>query len=254
MVKREVRESILAKLNNVSRQALSQRAKRIKEKYGPMSTDEAIYIIAHMEGIDLSKYLSLEVLDRIRSIIPRETKNIEVPTRKTVPNALKARRGKKHKISYPLVSGGTIQKANTIGEDEFPKVFILENSIRNLIKQRLCKIQKDWWPALIPKEVLDSVNRVVNKEMKIPYREKRGGEPLLYCNFNDLKKIIIDPNNLPHFLDVIYDPEWFKVKMEEVYMSRNNLAHSILLSKDDIARINVFYNEWARLLETAKIK
>ena len=41
--------------------------------------------------------------------------------------------------------------------------------------------------------------------------------------------------------------------MEDVYIARNNLAHSIPLSKDDIARINVFYNDWARVLETAKI-
>ena len=253
MVKREVRNELLAKLNNISHQALSKRAMRIKEKYGPLSTDEAVYIIAHTEGIDLSKHLPLGILDRIRSIIPREIKERK-PFSQEIKAKTKPKRKQKSKISYPLVLSSFIQKATAIGEDEFPKIFILENSIRNLIKMRLAPIKKDWWPLLIPKEVLANVNRIIKKEKKNPHREKRGDEPLLYCNFNDLKKIIIDATNFPYFQDVIYDSGWFRVKMEEVYMSRNNLAHSILLSKDDIARINVFYNEWARLLEAAEIK
>jgi len=106
---------------------------------------------------------------------------------------------------------------------------------------------------LIPEQVLKNVQRVLNQELKHPHREKRGKEQLMYCNFDDLKKIIIDEKNYPHFQNVIIDSGWFKVKMEEVYMARNNLAHSILLSTDDMARINVFYNEWARLLDSAGI-
>ncbi len=76
----------------------------------------------------------------------------------------------------------------------------------------------------------------------------------MYCNFDDLRKIIADDNNYPFFQDVVIDIDWFKVKMQEVYMARNNLAHSIPLSKDDFSSIILFYNQWARLLESAGIK
>jgi hypothetical protein len=250
VVKREVREKLLTKLG-ISHQALSKRARRLKEKYGPMTTDEAVYIIAHLEGIDLSRYLPLQALDRIRSMIPRETKNREFG-REASPKA-KSNQKKRTKISYPLVTSSFIHKVNAIAEDEFPKIFVLENSIRSLIRLKLSSVQDDWWPKLIPSQVLENVQRVLKKELKYPHREKRGEELLMYCNFDDLKKIIIDETNYPHFQNVIIDSGWFRVKMEEVYMARNNLVHSILLSKDDISRINVFYNEWARLLDSAGI-
>jgi hypothetical protein len=251
VVKREIRESLLKKLK-VSKQALSQRANRLKEKHGPMTTDEAVYIIAHMEGIDLSKQLPLATLDKIRALVPREVAQAsevsQVFTRK------RNSRKPKPKQTYPLVANALFQKARAAGDDAFPRVFILENSIRSLIRLRLSPVDKDWWPNLIPKPVIDSVDRIIKKEKKFPYRENRGSEPLMYCNFDDLRKIIADNNNWPHFQDVIIKLDWFEVKMEEVYMARNNLAHSVPLSKDDFSGIILFYNQWARLLESAGIK
>lgn len=252
MVNSEIRESLLKKLK-ISKQALSQRANRLKEKHGPMTTDEAVYIIAHMEGIDLSRQLPLTMLDRIRALIPREVPPTP-PVLKVSPTKKVIKKRKSEQAKYPLVTKVLIQKARIAGDDAFPRVFVLENSIRSLIKLKLLPIDKDWWPNLIPKPVLESVERTLKKEKKFPYREKRGNEPLFYCNFDDLKKIIVDDNNYPYFQDVIIDVDWFKVKMQEVYMARNNLAHSVPLSKDDFSSIILFYNQWARLLESAGIK
>lgn len=252
MVKREIRESLLKKLK-ISKQALSQRANRLKEKHGPMTTDEAVYIIAHMEGIDLSKHLPLAVLDRIRALVPKEVGQ-SAQAQRVAKKKETTRKQKSKQDTYPLVTNAFIQKARNMGDDAFPRVFILENSIRSLIRFRLSPVDKDWWLNLIPKPVIDSVDRTIKKEKKFPYREKRGSEPLMYCNFDDLRKIIADNNNWPHFQDVIIKLDWFEVKMEEVYMARNSLAHSVPLSKDDFSSINLFYNQWARLLESAGIK
>ncbi|MDP2930407.1 MAG: hypothetical protein Q8N56_02240 [bacterium] len=252
MIKREVRESLLEKLK-ISKQALSQRANRLKEKHGPMTTEEAVYIIAHTEGVDLSKYLPLAMLDRIRSLIPREINQTSEISQVSAKKKI-SRKPKPQKASYPLVTSTLFQKAKAAGDDAFPRVFILENSIRSLIKLRLSSVDGNWWPKLIPKQVIESVDRTMKKERKYPYREKRGNEPLMYCNFDDLRKIIADDNNYPFFQDVVIDIDWFKVKMQEVYMARNNLAHSIPLSKDDFSSIILFYNQWARLLESAGIK
>ena len=95
MVKHEVREKLLTKLR-ISHQALSKRAKRLKEKHGPMTTDEAVYIVAHLEGIDLSRYLPLQYLDRIRSMIPRETREREFDR----PAVLKPKSKQKKETKY----------------------------------------------------------------------------------------------------------------------------------------------------------
>ena len=249
MVNRHIWRELFAILG-VTPQALSQRAKRLKDKYGPMTTDEAVYIIAHMEGIDLSKHLSLEMLDRVRSLVPREI-NPQYTKNQTRPTKTKVATRKKTVVSYPLVKGIFIQRVVTIGGEALPQLVVLENSIRGLIEQTLSKVQSDWWTTLVPSGVQKNVLRTIDKEKKYPYREKRGTKPLMYCNFADLKEIVVV--NYSAFQIVIVDIEWFKAKMDEIYMARNNLAHSILLSDDDISRIALFYRDWSRLLQAANV-
>ncbi len=250
MVNPAVRQKLLIKLG-VSKQALSQRAKRLKDTYGPMTTEEAVYVIAHMEGVDLSKSLPLAMLDRIRALVPRQ-----VPTLTPTLISSQSRRRKngskrKQSVSYPLINISLIDVANKLGAEVYPQAFILENSIRVLIKVRLSRLDKNWWDNLVPSDVKTDVARTMKREIRYPYRDKRGDHPLLYSNFADLKKIILANQSV--FSDVIIDFEWFKVRMDEVYMARNNLAHAVSLSKDDVSRIALFNPDWARLLTAAGI-
>lgn len=249
MIDRSVKKLLLAKLN-ISSQALSQRAKKIKSSFGPMSTEEAVYVIAHQEGIDLSRILSVEIIDRIRSLVPKE-----LPKLKGAPNSsiVRIKRPKKTHRFYPLVTNNLISRTVSIGDESFPQIFILENSIRNLIIQKLTKAHgKDWWLIANIKGVRDTVQRTIDKEKKYPHREKRGLHEVYYSNFADLKQIIL--NERKHFSDVIVDFQWFEVEMNEVYMARNLLAHSVVISADDASRIRVFYRDWSRLLESAGYK
>lgn len=250
MTNRKVQSEILNKLK-VSRQALNQRAKRLKDKYGPMTTTDAVYIIGHIEGIDLAKYLPLDILDRIRSLIPKDVKPKPVLS-KAILKKLNLTKKRKSAASYPLVSATFIKQVVIIGDEAFPQIVVLENSMRAFINHTLSAKRKDWWLSLVPSHVQKNVRRILEIEKKYPYREKRGNKPLMYCNFADLKDIVIA--NYLAFKNVIVDLEWFSAKMNEVYMARNNLAHSVLLTKDDMTRIALFYRDWSRLLDTAKIK
>jgi len=250
MVDRKVRKLLFKKLQ-VTPQALSQRAKRIKSSYGPMSTDEAVYVIAHQEGIDLSRYLSIQVIDRVRSLVP---KDLPRPAGITPSKTVKAKKTKRATTSsYPMVKESMISRSVTIGNESFPQVFVLENSIRNLIIAKLKKAYgSDWWNKARIKGIRDTVQRTIDKEKKHPHRERRGLHPIFYSNFADLKQIILNERN--QFTDVIIDCQWFEVEMDQVYMARNSLAHSVLISEDDVSRIRLFYRDWARLLESADVK
>ena len=100
MIDRSVKKLVLEKAK-ITSQALSQRAKKIKSSFGPMSTEEAVYVIAHQEGIDLSRILSIDVIDRVRSLVPKE-----IPKAKEIQKSTKSKRPKtlKPAQSYPLVS------------------------------------------------------------------------------------------------------------------------------------------------------
>ena len=237
-----VRREILEKLG-ISRQALSQRASKIKRDLGPITTEEAVYVIGHLEGIDLSRFLPISTLDRIRSLVPREIKPTKISEQRV--RSVK----KKQERHYPLVNSTGINIASKLGNDSYTKLFILENSIRALIVKKLGVLRRDWWDIYVPLKVKNNVARTINKEKHYPYREARGSDPLYYANFSDLSTIILE--NKEVFRDIILDFDWFKVKMEEIYMARNNLAHCVPLTRDDVSRINLFFSDWARLLETA---
>ena len=250
MVNRKVRKLLLEMLR-ISPQALSQRAKRIKSGFGPMSTDEAVYVIAHQEGIDLSRHLPIEIIDTVRSLVPKDLPKPSAPATHRTTSVKKKKRAATS--SYPLVKESMISKSVAIGQESFPQVFVLENSIRNLIIARLTKAyDADWWNKARIKNIRDNVQRTIDKEKKYPHREKRGLYPIFYSNFADLKQIIL--NESKYFNDVIIDFQWFAVEMDQVYMARNSLAHSVLLTEDDASKIRLFYRDWARLLDSAGIK
>jgi len=248
MVNKEVRKQLLARLG-VTKQALSLRAKKLKDSYGPMTSEEAVYVIAHVEGLDLSKHLPLATLDRIRALVPRPLpvtspsgpRATSVPAPRPAPTR-----------TYPLVSESLSATALSLGRSVYPTLFLLENSMRSLVSTRLAKTGPDWWDNLAPVGVKSNVARTMKKENRFPWREKRGSHPLYYANFADLKELIV--SNIPSFSDVIVNVDWFKVLMDDVYMARNNLAHCVPLSNDDITRINLLYRDWARLLNSAGIK
>lgn len=245
-----VRDKVLNKLN-IKQPALSYRAKKIKEAYGPMTTEEAVYVIAHILEIDLSKYLPIAILDRIRSLVPRELP-IKPSTQLQAGPVYPSKSKQKKPKPYPLVKTVLAKIGENLGSSVYPQLFIIENSIRELISMRLSIKGANWWDLYVPGEVRRNVNRTITKEKRFPYRESRGDHPLSYSNFSDLKEIIL--NNPNDFQDVILDFEWFKVKMDEIYMVRNNIAHCVPLTRDDISRINLFLRDWARLLDTAGLK
>jgi hypothetical protein len=251
MLNPKVRRELLQKLGGITPQALSQRAKRIKDSYGPMKTEEAVYVIAHMEGIDLSKQLPIATLDRIRALVPRQVPTAPKISSTPVPRVEKKSRRSKVP-SYPMVKASLNKVAEDLGAQVYPQLFLLENSIRALIGTRLSRLNSSWWNLHVPSRVQQNVSRTMSREKRFPYREARGNHPLSYANFSDLKEIILA--NPSEFHDIILDFEWFKVRMDEIYMARNNLAHCVPLSKDDISRISLFFRDWARLLETARIR
>jgi hypothetical protein len=246
MVDREIRAELLGLLR-ITPQALSLRAQKLKSKYGPMSTDEAVYIIAHQSGIDISKYLSVEQVDRTRSLLPRDLPVVSLTKKAKEPRSKRKKAGS-YLTSYPLVGAKEIAKSVLIGGETFPQVFILENSIRNLISEKLeTAFGKTWWESARIKSIRDNVQKTIDKEKKFPHREKRGLHPIYYSNFADLKQIILNERNC--FSDVIVDFQWFEVEMDQVYMARNSLAHSVPITDDDASRIRLFFRDWARLLE-----
>jgi hypothetical protein len=133
----------------------------------------------------------------------------------------------------------------------YPKMYLLENSIRSVINRVLtAKHGKDWWDTQAPSAVRKLVQGRKDKEDKIPWHGKRGAHEIYYSDFSDLQNII--EKNWVDFDPIIHKQQWIKQWLEELEPARNTLAHNNPVSDNEQKRIEVFYNDWAALIEANK--
>lgn len=243
-IKKEIRDQLISIFGSAA--TLTRRKKELQQSHGPMTADEAGYVLAHLRGIDLNSHLPISVLDRVRALVPR---GLPIPA--SAPAKAISVQKKASYPPYPLLGKREVSRAYKLGAEVYPILFVLENSIRKYIEIKLSVHGDDWWDTQVDPDVKNSVTRIIRIEQRYPYRDRRGDHPLLYTNFLDLKKIVLF--NEVEFLNEIIDMQWFEVHMDEVYMVRNNIAHCVPISPDDINRLKLFHRDWARLMDAAGI-
>src|SRR5690348_17094435 len=65
-----VRKELVKRLGNITKQALSGRVARLKQVL-PMTTADAVYVLAHRERIDIGRHLDSESLARVTDLVSR---------------------------------------------------------------------------------------------------------------------------------------------------------------------------------------
>lgn len=246
---RQLRNDLLKKLG-VTPQRLSQRVAQVKRLYGPMTTEEGTYVLAHQEGIDLPKYLDQATVDRVRSMVPKDVGSASPPT-------IQKRRGKTL-ATKPIRIAPSLEVVDamlpaSVAEDAsrmasiYPQMYVLENSIRTVIARVLrAKYGNDWWSKRAPKEVQGKVKDRRDKESKTPWHGKRGSHDIFYSDFSDLRKLIV--GSWGDFKPIFPTQQWITQKLEELEPPRNILAHHNPVSKQDIKRIELYSDDWIALL------
>jgi hypothetical protein len=245
---RKLRAELLSRLG-CSPQALSKRAKVIKKNHGPMSTEDAVYLIAHKKGIDLSKYLEKSIVDGVRNLVPQEGQGRETQLR--TRNAGERTILIKIDTNIPAVDA---MLSTSLADDMkkmaqlYPLQYLLENSLRVVIKRVLEKKHgPGWWEGKVNKRTKDDVTDRKLKEAKQPWHGKRGQHEIYYSDFTDLKKIIF--KNWDDFKDIFPSQPWIFQKLDELEHPRNVIAHNNPLGKDDTKRIELYFSDWMNLLK-----
>jgi hypothetical protein len=252
---RELKAALLDKLG-VTPQRLSQRADQVKRLYGPMSTEDATYVLAHQRGLDLTKYLDQSAVDRVRGLLPAAPVPVAAPTRPAKARAKAAPASRPIRIApnlelvdamLPAAVADAAAKMATI----YPKLYIFENSIRNVIVRVLqAKHGKDWWTKSVPKGVQKTVLDRKAQEDKKPWHGKRGMYEIYYSNFGDLRDIIT--SNWPDFEPIFLKQPWITQRLDELEPPRNIIAHNNPLSKQEESRVDLYFNDWIALLNARR--
>jgi hypothetical protein len=176
MINRELRQALLDKLN-ISPSALSQRIKRLKKQI-PMTTDQGAYLIAHQEGIPIDKYLSPEMLARVRELVQQvhgiSNTTVEISPKKCRKSVSQRQIviAKEFKVTDPILPDSKLNEAKEMAA-LYPLLYVLENSIREFIDRIMTSnYGVDWWENVSAKLKRDVQNRMTD-EKKHSWHQRR---------------------------------------------------------------------------------
>ena len=260
-----LRADLATKLD-VKERRLYQLAARMNAEHGPMGTDDAMYVLAQLSGLNLTKYIDdRDVVDRIRVIADRV--RAAMPMTETARTATRpqaqAPAGRPRKPVTRTIRVGSVGAAaelllpKSVEDDAermsnlYPKIYLLENSIRTVISRVMTtKHGSDWWSKRVSTGVKNKVQGRREKEEKAPWHGSRGTHDIYYSDFADLKDILV--KNWVDFDHIFPNQPWITVKLEELEPARNTLAHHNPVPAKEQTRFDVYFDDWATLVAAKK--
>lgn len=256
MVNKQLKEALLNKLR-ITPQALSQRCQQLKTQI-PMSTEDAVYIIAQQNGIRLDKYLNEEKINQVRILLQQlssQSPSTSVKTRKQddkhIAKSYVFRIGKDFRLTDPILPRKKLVEASEMS-GVFPYIYVLENSIREFIdKIMTTKFGADWWDSQAPPELKKDVSKKMATDKKDSWHQRRGDRPIDYLDLIELPRVM---NKIGQFVvpDIIPSLEWFRELVKEVYKSRCVVCHMNPLEKNNADAVMVRFIQWEKLIDANK--
>lgn len=123
--------------------------------------------------------------------------------------------------------------------------FCLENSVRELVSERLTEVSGTaWWEQRASAKVKEKVRVRQEKEGNERWHIARGQSEIFYTDFGDLKSLIL--NNFADFEDLFPDQNWISSRLDELESSRNIIAHSNVLDEREMGRLHLYLQDWIR--------
>ncbi len=250
---RRLKADLLKKLGDVTPQRLSQLVAQVKRLYGPMSTEEGTYVLAHQRGLDLTKYLDRDTVDRVRGMLPKGQVVAAAPSapiaKSRRPATKSVRISPSAPVVHPLLPASIVSDAARMAE-LYPVLYVLENSVRNVINRVLsAKHGNGWWSTRAPTDVRRRVQERKDKEEKTPWHGKRGTHDIFYSDFSDLRNII--SKNWTDFEAILPSRAWID-KLEELEPARNTLAHHNPVPANEQKRVELFFDDWNALINARR--
>ena len=256
MTYRKVRKVLLDKLG-VTPQALNQQCHKLIALV-PMTVEYATYVIAHRNGIRLDKYLDEEKMGKTRELISEVApvtsgikKQVEIGGVSKLEASRVVRIGTDERYTDVMLSQKKLNEALEMAK-VFPKLYVLENSIREFIKLCMSNIYgENWWDTQAPNKLREDVTKKMSRDKKDSWHQRRGAHPVDYLDMSELPRLV---NKIQQFIvpDIIPDIEWFKHMIDEVYKSRCVVCHMNPLEKNSIKSVEVKFTQWQKQMNEKK--
>lgn len=264
MIDKKLLDAVKEK-KKTSVQAIYDALKNIRKEFNNLiSKEDASYIYAIRNKIDVHAFLKNDpvLLQRITELTRNSTgtSRIEQKVKKNYKNTViqKTLKIKETTLADPLLRSSILEDAKAMSEI-YPLIYVFENSVRNFLKLALEKAYPNaWWNAeRITTTPFNKANERKKDEGKNLWHGKRAKSSMLdYIDLGELEAVINKNTQIltPYFKDLPKQLDWLRLKITEIYPSRNVIAHNNPLSKDDIDRVKVICKDWNKQLPLLKQK
>lgn len=258
----KIRSDLLKKLGGVTPQALSGRVKRLK-KVLPISSEDAVYVIAHQNGIDIGRHLDGDTLSRVSEYVAQLRPSSRQGQAQATPRSQSRGSRSIKQVSLnitgfkigalPGMSAAHAKEAKTMSEKAYPLLYVFENSARDLIARVLSSaFGASWWDQVVPKRIRDKAADRLAQEGTEPWHSSRGAHPIHYVDLQDLASIVRAQKAWPHFSQIFPRQNWFDAVIDDLNVSRRVVAHMNPLSSDDIKQIEAGFARWSKQLQAKR--
>jgi len=228
------------KIKEMKLQSIRSAISNIHKNNHGITMNVAAYEFARRKGFSIYRYLKPEDKQSLKYL--KQTDIIK--TSKTKISEKKYRILKKIEIDFEnlfVFEAYTNAKA-------YQYIYILENSLRNVIFNEFGKC-KEWWrdKKIVNKKIQDYAQRIEDAEKKYPWLKKRGDHPIYYVGLLELFKII--HRNGKRFEHMFKDLEQLRAWIKETVPIRNMIAHNIKIRDLEIKRIESNTDYICRLIK-----
>ena len=125
--------------------------------------------------------------------------------------------------------------------------YCLENSIRELVVERLEEVHgPQWWDIAVPEQVRKNAEANQKKELSSGVTP-RSKELIDYSNFGELGEVIKSNWNI--FGDMFRDIRGLEKVLGMLNTLRAPIAHCKALAEDEVTRLHLSLRDWFRQME-----
>lgn len=139
----------------------------------------------------------------------------------------------------------TIRASSLYMQRCYRLLFILENVVREFVHDVLEeKDGADWFEKRANAQVKKKVTDRKEKEQRNQWHTGRNSHPVNYIDFGDLALLI--QTHWSEFKDLLPSQAWAVSRLNDAERSRNVIAHTNVLSDEEVTRLEMIVTDWVR--------
>lgn len=126
-------------------------------------------------------------------------------------------------------------------------LYVLENVVREFLNDVLSEAdggEELWFDKRANQQMKKKVGDRKATELKNSWHTGRNQHPMYYLDFADLALLL--QTHWPLFKDLLPGQAWAVSRIEDAERSRNVIAHTNLLSDDELVRLEMHVRDWVR--------